>query len=405
MWRNGYHLYVNFFDAHLFNRKVKRWRPLTKLREYTKKWEIPTYKLTDAASIETPVPRVFPACDQSYLVSPHDRYEFPEIFVAAINNAVIYGGTNLVLADGEVICHDLYDFKRDYTSEEVHSRTLIDPKSRRIRWLLNDEAPETIPVVATFIDACALNYAHWMTEVLPRVVLFCAEERFKGVPIVVNDGLHKNIMESLFLVVGTEREIITLPIGRALAVSELYVTSVAGYVPFERRTNKLSGHSHGMFSPLAFEILRNHLTALGQKAEEEAWPAKIFLRRNSGIRKISNAAELEKLLIARGYVIVEPEKLTFSQQVQLFSNAKTIIGSSGAALANIVFASQNAKIFILIGKYLDISYWYWQNMACVSGKTVSYVFGKINTSQSIGIHADFMVDLDDLVSSIDGEER
>lgn len=411
IWRNGYPVYVNHwidggwrdFLPRLSNRRKVRWRPLTKLRDFSKTNGIPTYKLADAALVETPAPSVFPNCDQGYLVSPHNRYRFPEIYVATINNAITYGGTNLILADGEVVYHDLYDFERDYTSEELLGRTLIDPKSSRIRWLLHDEAPEPIPVAATFVDACASNYAHWMTEVLPRVALFCAEDRFRGVPIVVNDGLHKNIMESLFLVAGTEHEIITLPIGRALAVNELYLTSVVGYAPFERRTNKLSGHSHGMFSPRAFERLRKHLGALGQKTEKEAWPEKIFLRRISGTRKVTNTAELEKLLVAQGYVIIEPEKLSFLQQTQLFSKAKVIVGPSGAALANILFAPQCSKVFILISKYPDTSYWYWQNIACASGKAVSYILGEVAARGPSGIHADFTVDLQHVLQEL-GEE-
>ena len=299
IWRNGYPVYVNHFATRLFGRKAMRWRPLTKLSEFVKKSGIPTYKLVDTALVETLEPNVFPICDQGYLASPHDRFRFPDIYVATINDAITYGGTNLILSGGEVVCHDLYDFERDYTSEELHGRTLIDPKSRRIRWLLHDEAPEPIPVAAVFVDACASNYAHWMTEVLPRIVLFCAEDGFLGVPIVVNEGLHKNIMESLFLVAGTEREIVTLPIGRALAVSELYLTSVTGYVPFGRRTNKLSGHSHGLFSPRSFELLRSHLSGIGGQAELEVWPEKIYLRRNSGARMVTNVISFRTPLTIR----------------------------------------------------------------------------------------------------------
>jgi len=226
IWRNGYPIYVNL-SARYFNAKVKRWRPLIKLSDFVRVSEIPTYKLADSAVVATPTPAVFPFCDQSYLVSAHDAYRFPEIYVATIKNAMIYGGTNLVLTDSGVICHDLYDFVRDYTCEEWHGRILINPKSSRIRWLLHDNNPEPITVAASFVDACASNYAHWMTEVLSRIAMFCAEERFNGIPIVVNDGLHKNIMESLFLVTGSEREIITLPIGKALAgIISVYIASI-----------------------------------------------------------------------------------------------------------------------------------------------------------------------------------
>jgi capsular polysaccharide biosynthesis protein len=396
-WRNGYPIYAKCVNTYFSNSEAKQWRDITRLKQFVMDSGSPSYTLAGATVVDTPAPRVFPASDQDYLISPHDSYVFPEIFVTTINDAAIHGGTNLIQADGRVICHDLYDFQRDFTSEELHGRMLIDPKRNRIRWLLNDESPALIPEAATFIDACAPNYAHWMTEVLPRIALFCADERFRDVPVVVNDGLHKNIMESLFSVTGTEREIITLPIGRALIVNKLFMTSVAGYVPFERRNNKLSGHSHGLFSPRGFELVRNKITF---SDETQVWPKKIFLRRNSGARKVTNAPELEGFITSYGFVIIEPEKLTYFEQAQLFSRAKIIIGSSGAALANILFVPSEAKIFIMIGKYSDSSYWYWQNIACASGKEVNYIFGKDSAE---GIHADYTVDIQSFSSIVHGE--
>ncbi|MBI3283381.1 MAG: glycosyltransferase family 61 protein [Burkholderiales bacterium] len=393
-WRNFYPIYVNYVAIHLRKRNAKRWRQLITLREFVKTNQITIIQVTDTAQVETPAPEVFPASDQGYLISPHDRYSSPHIYVATIKDGMIYGGTNLILKNDEVICHDLYDFERDYTSEETHGRNLIDPGKSRIRWLLHDDSPAHLPAAAAFVDACAPNYAHWLTEVLPRIVAFCSEEQFKGIPIVVNDGLHKNILESLFLVAGEGREIVTLPIGRALQVDALYLTSVAGYVPFERRNNKFSDHSHGVFSPWALESLRKKVFSFAEKLPEQTWPEKIYLRRNSGIRKITNATELEELLIAQNYVIVEPEKLTFLQQVQLFSRAKVIIGSSGAALASMIFARPNARMLILIGKYPDTSYWYWQNIACASGLTVLYGLGAPVDGAASGIHSDFYFNTD-----------
>lgn len=402
IWRHGYPIYVNQIDVRLSNGQGKRWRPLAKLSEYAKKRSIPMLRLADATLVETTVPKVYPVSDQGLLVSSQDCYHFPEVFVAKINNAMIYGGTNLVLADGEVVCHDLYDFERDYTSEELHGRTLIDPESRRIRWLLHDVAPETVPVAATFVDACALNYAHWMTEVLPRIALFCADDRFLDVPLVVNDGLHQNIMESLILVAGVEREIIMLSTGRALVVNELYFTSVAGYVPFGRRTNKLSGHSHGVFSLRAIEFLHNQLNALWHETVDVAWPEKIYLRRNSGARRVTNAAELERLLIAEGYVIVEPEHLTFLQQVQLFKNAREIVSSTGAALTNAINCKPGTQVTVLMSKHEDMIYRYWCNLLGPLGIKVSYVLGDIVENHDLGIHGDFAIQPDCISELLEG---
>lgn len=404
VWRNGYPVYVNYVATHFGNRKAKRWRPLTKQSVFAKRGSVPVIKLADASIAKTSEPKVFPKCDRDFLVPPIDRYTFPEIFVAIIEDAMVYGGTNMVLADGEVVCHDLYSFEHDYTSEELHSRIRIQPRTSRIRWLMHDEDPEPIAEAATFVDACAENYAHWMTEVIPRVVLFCADERFNDVPLVVNADLHQNIMESLLMVAGADREIIVLPVGRALAVAKLHLTSVAGYVPFGRRNKKLSGHSHGVFSPQALEKLRKHLCAPGRNTEEHVWPEKIYLRRNSGTRKVTNSGELEKLLVSRGYAIVETEKLTFLQQIQLFKNAKEIVAPTGAALSNAIFCAPGTHVNILMARHEDMIYRYWGNMLNPIQISVGYVLCDIVKNRDLGIHGDFIADTGDVEKLLESQK-
>ncbi len=323
LWQNGYPFYVNRVAPVVFRREAERWRPLVSVADYAQRPEAGTrHVLAEPTHLKTPVPVAFPEKSRAVLVSPHEGYVFPEIFVTTVRNAAIYGGTNLVCVGGEVIHHNLYDFVRDYTSEELHGRTAIDPKRLRVRWLLRDPEPERVESAAVFVDACAPNYAHWLTEVLPRVALFCREERYAGVPLVVNDGLHRNLVESLRMITRGTRRIIMLPIGRAIVASELFLTSVAGYVPFERRNTRLSGHSHGVFSPVAFAEMRRSLVEAAQARPSPDWPKKIYLRRNSGVRKVLNSTEIERALVARGYAVIEPEKLSFIQQVQLFSRAE-----------------------------------------------------------------------------------
>lgn len=393
VWRKGFPIYVNYFVPYLVSNNKWRKYSLIKLSDFVNKQAIPTYKLTDPAVFEIPAANVFPTTDESYLASSNKRQIFHETFVAIIPNATICGGTNLILKDDLVVCHDMYDFLRDYTSEELHGRTMINPISMRIKWSIQDDSPELMTKAATFVDACASNYAHWLTEILPRIILFCTDQRFRDVPIVVNDCLHKNIMESLFLFVGTEREVIILPIGRALVISELYVTSVTGYVPFGRRDKTLLNHSHGSFNPRSFDLFREHIFSVGIGAEKGVWPDKIYLRRNSGTRLVVNSQEIEKLLLGKGFVIVEAEKLTFLEQIQLFSHANEIIAPTGAALANCLSCKPGTKVAVLMSKHKDMIYGYWNNLISPLGIKVYYILGKIVNNYDLGMHGDFTVDI------------
>jgi capsular polysaccharide biosynthesis protein len=349
--------------------------------------------------VATPFPAVFPQGDRRHLTAPDSEYEFPAIYIADISDAAVTGGTNLIIADTLVICHDLYDFTRDYTSEELHWRTYIWPNSHQIAWLMSTTPVLEFDRAACFTDACAFNYAHWITEVLPRINLFCRAGKLPDVPILVDEGLHKNLMESLRAVTGDSREIVILPKGVCARVQHLAHISVAGYVPFERRSNRLKNHSHGRFSPFALQSLRYSL------AEKITTPSsfrarRVFIKRNSGLRNIINGYEIEELLIAHGFSVVEPEQLTFAQQVALFSDADVVVGATGAAMANLIFCKPTTKIIILISCYRHTSYWYWQNMACAIGNRINYVLGKTTGIAWADIHSDYHVNPSDLLDAI-----
>ncbi len=406
LWRYIYPAFMNVLlkIAIYFNVGwAMRWRNIVKLNDLIILKCLQKIKVSDAEKIETPTPQVFPEKESICLRSPHKEYTFPEIYVTKLENATVIGGTNLIIHENNIICHDFYNFESDYTSEEMHGRIVIDPKHKRARMLFVDKRPEYIDTAASFLDACAPNYAHWMTEVLPRIAIFCSIGTLKGVPIVVNDNLHENIMESLFLIAGQEREIICIASGRFLNVRNLYVTSAAGYVPFDWRERDKPGKSHGKFSPKALELVRKKIIEFSEAAAKREFHEKIFIHRNSGYRKVVNISEIEKELLSRGFKIIQPEKFSFLNQVRLFKNAKCIIGSSGAALGNIIFAKKHTKIIILISKNINTSYWYWQNIACACGNKISYVLGDPAGDVNYGIHSDFLVNIEQLISSIEGE--
>jgi capsular polysaccharide biosynthesis protein len=358
-------------------------------------------RLIASETVSTPAPAVLPFRFQTYLVSPHEKYEFPEIYLATVSNALVTGGTNLLMVGNTVVCHDLHDFRKDYTSEELHRRTFIRPDHASILWLMPTDVQRRIPKAACFTDACSGNYAHWITEVLPRINLFCLNDP-ANIPLIVNHGLHPNLTASLLAIAGSQREIIALAADANIAVDKLSVVSVTGYVPFERRTRKADDHSHGMFSRYGLTSMRDRLRE-SLVCASRSTARRIVIRRNSGVRNIVNQREIEEILTTQGFTVVEPERLTFAEQVELFANAEVVVGATGAAFANIVFCSPSAKIIIMIPIYRHTSYWYWQNIACAVGNRITYVLGKITKTLAPGIHSDFYVNPSDVLDAIRGK--
>lgn len=335
-------------------------------------------------------------------VTYSERIEIPEsticenVFEVPIENAIVAGGTNLIACDDMIICHDLYDWARDWTSEELHSRARIDLKRKRIKmWGFKNPAIE-LEAAAAFVDSCATNYAHWTTEVLPRLALFCRDSNFTDIPLLVDADLHPNIVESIRWIAGENRQVVSLRRCEAALVRKLHWISPVGYVPFQPRHNQITGYNHGIFNPSAFAVLREKLKMSEDASEMKE--KKIFLKRSGSYRNLLNSHELEAELTKQGFETVQPEKLSFQEQVRLFQKASIIVGPIGASFANIVFCQPTTKVIILTTFNKDMLYGYWSQIAGMSSGTgVRYALGKGNGKS---VHSDFWVDLAVLNASI-----
>lgn len=390
-YRSGIYFYASFFY------RKSSWTPLIRLHDYVKITQCKHTKIFEPRIIHSPRPHIYPINKGLPIPSPHEYYRFPSIYFAKIDNAEVHGATNIITSNGIAIFHDLYNFDKDDTLEEKSYRHVINIKKKKIFMRCKDNEKKHIPFAASFLDSCAHNYAHWLTEVLPRIATFCAIKGHDNIPLIIDEGLHPNIIESLSLVAGPDREIITLSAGKSIQVGVLYVTSVTGYTPFEKRNLKIRNHSHGLFSPDAFMALRKkiHQESAGWPIKD--WPKKIYLRRNSQIRKLLNSAEIEDALSKKGYSAIDPETLNFSQQVQLFSQVESVVSPTGAAVANIIFCRPEIKISILVAENPHSSYWYWQNIAAAIGAKVRFVLGETEPNSAEDIHSNFYVRVEDVL--------
>ena len=397
LWVCLYPKYVEFIRV-LKGAERRKWFDLISLKDYSKINGLDFHNLTEKISIKTSHPVFWPEEDAKDICAPHEELKFDPVYLVTLTDARVYGATNIVYVGDFAIHHDQINLQHDYTSEELHGRMQVDLKKRRLKNLTKVKEIINLSECAAFTDACASNYAHWMTEVLPRVALFCQQDQFKSIPIIVDSGLHKNILRSLHLVVGEQREIVELPSFVELKVKKLHCVSVAGYVPFQERTRKISSESHGYFNPVAMRMMKKILDENIVRRSDINWPEKVYINRVAGGRKISNARAIEEILKSNGFSSVRPEFFSFDDQYQIFSNAKIIVGSTGAAMANIVFAAESSKLVIFIGKVSGTKYWYWQNIRDSVGGIVCYFLSKpLNLID--GIHSDITVPVKELEGS------
>lgn len=343
--------------------------------------------------------------EKSSSIKVSASYEFPEVFVTTIADAAVIGSSNFVHTNQAIIGHNLFRISHDYTSEELHGRLYINAKKQLITRLSSIKTDVEILQGALFTDAVSANYAHFMTEVLPKIFAYTQTNPDKTTPLIIDCELHANLMQALEMVVAEDTKLIGLEKGEPLQVRSLHVVSACGYVPFERRprSNHFADHSHGIFSPSALlgmrDLIKSKVAKLQPNTEVGVTHKKIWIKRNSNYRNLSNANEIEAALIARGFTVIEPEKLSLTEQVSIFGNADIVVGATGAAFANLIFCKPETNIIILIAEFKHMIYGYWQNMAASVGNRVTYVLG-VNTDKVSQIHSNFKVELTDLLEAI-----
>ena len=171
--------------------------------------------------------------------------------------------------------------------------------------------------------------------------------------------------------IASDRNVIFLKTNEGIVIKNLYIVSETGYTSFEPRRNSIPHSSNGVFNLEALNHVRNFFKS--KAASNKKWPKKIFLKRKSGYRNLTNSKEIEMLLRQKGFVVYEFEKVSLKDQIGLFSNADYIIGPTGAHFANILFSKSKTHIVILISNAIGSNFKYWPNIA-------SLLVSKLNIS-------------------------
>lgn len=380
----------------------RKWREVIKLQDFVKLNGLTPVVLARSEQASHPTSSAPPFFDS--IPNPVVELDavFPEIYTVQLSDIMVFPATNFFISEEKVIIHDILDLKVQKPPEELTDYFQFNPARSKARVKLSYYFHDDLDEAAHFLDATAQNYAHWLTEILPRIALFCSRPEFAHVPLLIDDNLPQSMLQSLHLIAGEHRRIFILGRGIAVKVKKLHVVSVTGYIPFGFHGPADMENLHGRYSPFALRCVRDLvLKAVMKERPASEAPKKIFIQRNSTHRSLVNQPRVMEFCVQHSFECVSPETLSFTDQVRLFSNAEAVIGATGAAFANIIFCSPSCKITILIGDHPETPYGYWVNIAAAVGARVRYVLGQSDAPISGGIHRDFSISEQKIVSLIE----
>lgn len=329
----------------------------------------------------------------------------PAICVYFINDAEVMAGTNFIFKSNLVIHPDEFVPEIEVCPSETAKICSISPDYTGINFSSLHKAVEIKQLSASLLGQCAGNYAHWLTEVLPKLAVLDSLDGYRDIPLIVDGWVHPNFYESIDLLCSTKRELIKVGRWERVNARSLLGISSTSYIPAESRkfiAHKKFINDEAMkfsFSKFSINLMKEKI--LKKIPTVEPTIEKIFIRRESTFngRNAINADELEKIALEFGYTVVEPGKMSFSAQVALFRGVKVIAGQIGAALSNAIFSEQ-CKLIILSPYYENANYSFFANLMGILGHDLTYVIGpQVEESKHV-LHRNYLIEPKDFRNAL-----
>lgn len=354
-----------------------------------------TSSIAPAEHLVLPPPQFIGAPPGAELLAGPIAIDVPEARIMEIADAMVVGGSSFVLAQGCAIHPDLLAPKTEESPAEIRGFIKVDSARARMTSYFGPVA-RTLPRAVNLLGQSAGNYAHWMTEIAPRLAILDASSDYDDWPLLVDGWIHRNMREAVTLLSRKPRAVILVERWQPVAVGVLAEVSATGYEPYI--PHKLSNKPHptykNSFSRYALDALRTTAQRVSLPSQAAA-PEKIYLRRGAGstnARGLSNVEEVERIMLDNGFTLVDPGQLGFAEQARLCRNARVIAAPVGASLANMIFAPAGATVVALAPFYENNSYYYYAVLSGVLGHKLLFMLGKPSSRRAHPIHNGYHVD-------------
>lgn len=303
----------------------------------------------------------------------------PEVYLARLENVQVIECSDMVVVNKKTVVYDEMALDREGKYEERNnlSKLILSRKREpnRISLKYSRDKQHTLPNTAIhFCKDYSFNYFHWLIEALPRLSIIEKFKELDGLPLLIDSTLYPQQIEALEYLTQGKREIIKLKTNHTYQVKNLIYPSCLSHV--HNNYYYPVDFSHDIvISPLALQYLREKFSPLMSQTNK----GKHFYisRRNVGsTRRLLNDDTVEAFFKDNGYDIVYPEQMTFREQVTLFSEASVVIGASGSAFANMIFASPRTQFFILSANNKQVNFTLFSGLAEQSQSRLGYILGE-----------------------------
>lgn len=381
---------------------------LSKRSVFAAKKQLARHVFSDAGVIHISGPKFIGNYEFRPIGDAEVQLEQPQLDVLLLTSATVMGGTNYTLVNGSVMYPDEYNPVRDVCPAELNKVAKINLKEFSVS--LAFKANRNIDKGISLLGCCTGNYAHWLSETLPKILIADTFDIYDGYPLLIDSWVHPNFIDSIKLLATKERDLIFINRWEAVEVKSLVDVSPPAYTPpefrifVEKKQLRYPASNDFPFLATALNLLRTRAHQAVNLIAPDGHN-KIFLYRSKessgNDRLVKNIHEIEALVRAYGYEFIDPAKLSFKEQVLFFSTASHVVSPLGAAMSNLIFSPPGCKVLGLSPYYENANYYYFSNLMGTLGHELHYVLGPQTSKIGHPLHREYEIDLAALKLALD----
>ena len=221
--------------------------------------------------------------------------------------------------------------------KEKYNKVLIDGTNRLKKKVKGN-------ILSLVQGASGNNYFHFLFDIVPKIFLIQEANLLKNIDFfyLPNDLSWQHKILSTFGI--TRKKIINSNKFRHIEADKIYAVEHPWYTK-----GKVQEEINNIPSWIIFFLRKKFLKNYKKKNSVK----KIFIDRSDSIFnhcKLVNNEEIKHFLFENNFKSYQVSKLDFFEQINLFHNAKVIIGPHGAAFTNIIFSKPGLRLIELIPK-------------------------------------------------------
>lgn len=330
----------------------------------------------------------------------HERFTgggitFPSVYLAKIPEVTVIGGSRYLIKDQTLFSDELK------YSLENH----FDPKCETVfplstQLVFSAEVKPRQEFSNGILISCEhdTNFFHWVVECLPKIIIANETIEDKTIPFFIIKNLHPNLLELLKAVNREQRPVIELRKGVNYLFKNLYYPSDTS-----RLVDRYEGSVHlddcKISSAWVQRVAESVLNFYGA-GNVEPFRKLYFSRKITAARKALGETELISELEKQGFEILKLDELSVKDQITKISEAKVIVGPSGASFTNLLFAPKGSLAIILNSVHPNANLYVYGQIAQSREVNLKFLLGPraYALRGKFSVHDDFYVDRDKVLS-------